>query len=121
MSENPYSPIVLKLRQIAAWQDKTLHCDTCGGDPMVAALPSLHRNAVWKAGQVEMIWESHAFSFMTGSMTGTPTQKQSASGLRGGTALEADSEKETASTFAPPSSILDDASDANDRSAGNLC
>ena len=56
----------LTLTQIAAWQLGHLVPDD---EPCwVATLPSLQRDAVWKSGQVELLWDSLFRGFPIGSL-----------------------------------------------------
>lgn len=54
----------LMLKQIAAWQLPKLDQKS----PIVAALPSLQRGAVWKPNQVEMLWDSILRGFPIGAL-----------------------------------------------------
>ena len=60
---------VLRLRDIAAWQFPQLAED---GRPIVAAIPSLQRGAVWKPQQVELLWDSILRGFPVGSLVVSP-------------------------------------------------
>ena len=67
------SPRLLSLRDIASWQFPELACNQATeGTRLVAALPSLQRGAVWKPGQVEMLWDSILRGFPVGSFVVCP-------------------------------------------------
>ena len=52
-------PQLLSLRDIAAWQFPQLAQNMANQrPPIVAAIPSLQRGAVWKPQQVELLWDS---------------------------------------------------------------
>ena len=57
---------VLSLRDIAAWQLPQL---AAGQPSIIAAIPSLQRNAVWKPQQVELLWDSILRGFPVGALT----------------------------------------------------
>ncbi len=59
------NPTQLSLRQIASWQFPDL---VSGKPPVLAALPSLQRGAVWKPNQVELLWDSILRGFPVGSL-----------------------------------------------------
>jgi len=58
---------ILKLNQIAAWQ-LGRHLVRNDEPSWVATLPSLQRDAVWKPGQVELLWDSLFRGFPIGSL-----------------------------------------------------
>lgn len=83
---NNETPHVLSLREIAAWQFPQLAHDmpnTC--PPIVAAIPSLQRGAVWKPQQVELLWDSILRGFPIGALVISEVLKnqQSCSGKHG--------------------------------------
>ena len=59
------SPSTLSLVDIAAWQFKYLAQDK---PQIIAGIPSLQRGAVWKAGQVELLWDSILRGFPVGAL-----------------------------------------------------
>ena len=62
--------MLLKLPQIAAWQ-----IDHSSAQPYpccMAELPALQRGAVWKAGQIEVLWDSIFQGFPLGAFLLTP-------------------------------------------------
>lgn len=74
---------ILSLRDIASWQFPKLARDLPQGrPPMVAAIPSLQRGAVWRPNQVELLWDSILRGFPIGSLVVTPLLKPQKS--RGG-------------------------------------
>jgi hypothetical protein len=60
---------VLSLLDIAAWQFPSLakNCED-GRPPIIAAIPSLQRGAVWKPQQVELLWDSILRGFPVGAL-----------------------------------------------------
>lgn len=66
MNINSITP--LKLIQIAAWQLRRLVPEYSEYPTWVAALPSLQRDAVWKPGQVELLWDSLFRGFPIGAI-----------------------------------------------------
>lgn len=67
VSEQP--AFTLSFKQVAAWQLPTLIVGEAGGrPPIIAALPSLQRGAVWKPHQVELLWDSILRGFPVGSL-----------------------------------------------------
>ncbi len=56
----------LSLKQVAAWQLPALA--TIERPPIIAALPSLQRGAVWKPHQIELLWDSILRGFPVGSL-----------------------------------------------------
>jgi hypothetical protein len=67
------SPHPLSLREIASWQFPELaSVESSPAAPPIAALPSLQRGAVWRAGQVEMLWDSILRGFPVGSFVVCP-------------------------------------------------
>ena len=58
---------ILKINQIAAWQ-LGRHLVQNEEPSWVATLPSLQRDAVWKPGQVELLWDSLFRGFPIGSL-----------------------------------------------------
>lgn len=64
----PAEPLQLQLVDIAAWQIRSLVPDYAPHPGWVAALPSLQRDAVWKPGQVELLWDSLFRGFPCGSL-----------------------------------------------------
>lgn len=72
-------PITLSLVDIAAWQFNYL---TDTPPAMIAGLPSLQRGAVWKAGQVELLWDSILRGFPIGALV--VCQKLEGQGTRSG-------------------------------------
>lgn len=74
------SPATLSLRDIAAWQFPQLARDLPQGrPPMVAAIPSLQRGAVWKPQQVELLWDSILRGFPIGALVASPVLQGQAS------------------------------------------
>jgi len=62
-------PHHLSLEEIASWQFPELQINPLDGSPrLIAALPSLQRGAVWKPGQIEMLWDSILRGFPVGSL-----------------------------------------------------
>lgn len=61
------SPPVLFLRSIASWQLPELVSDQ-SISPILAALPSLQRGAVWKPNQIELLWDSILRGFPIGAL-----------------------------------------------------
>lgn len=67
----PLSQHILSLRDIASWQFQSpLHPQSEENllPPIVAAIPSLQRGAVWKPGQVEILWDSILRGFPVGAL-----------------------------------------------------
>ena len=60
---------LLSLAQIAAWQVKN---ESVRGGDIIAALPALQRGYVWKARQVEDLWDSIVSGFPIGAFLITP-------------------------------------------------
>jgi len=58
----------LTLIEIGAWQLRHLVPDYAPSPCWVATLPSLQRDAVWKPGQVELLWDSLFRGFPIGSL-----------------------------------------------------
>lgn len=59
----------LSLKQVAAWQLPALVGGaTDAQPPIIAALPSLQRGAVWKPHQIELLWDSILRGFPVGSL-----------------------------------------------------
>ena len=59
----------LSLKQVASWQLPALVVGMADEQPpIVAALPSLQRGAVWKPHQVELLWDSILRGFPVGSL-----------------------------------------------------
>ena len=58
----------LTLIEIGAWQLRHLVPDYAPSPHWVATLPSLQRDAVWKPGQVELLWDSLFRGFPIGSL-----------------------------------------------------
>ena len=52
----------LSLAQIASWQNTTK-----ATSEIIAKVPSLQRGAVWKPGQVELLWDSILRGFPIGA------------------------------------------------------
>lgn len=85
MSHNPTTH-VLSLQDIAAWQFPELARDTKNTrPPIVAAIPSLQRSAVWKPQQVELLWDSILRGFPIGALVVSKVleQQQSRPGKHG--------------------------------------
>ena len=62
-------PQLLSLRDIAAWQFPQLAQNMANQrPPIVAAIPSLQRGAVWKPQQVELLWDSILRGFPIGAL-----------------------------------------------------
>lgn len=84
---------VLSLQDIAAWQFPELARDTKNArPPIVTAIPSLQRSAVWKPQQVELLWDSILRGFPIGALVVSKVleQQQSRPGKHGkGWAIEA--------------------------------
>ncbi|MCF7787060.1 MAG: DUF262 domain-containing protein [Prosthecobacter sp.] len=73
------TPHTLSLPEIASWQfPKLLEAlkqgkqEKINTPQMIAAIPSLQRGAVWKPGQVEMLWDSILRGFPIGSLVVCP-------------------------------------------------
>jgi len=60
-------PPTLSLVDIAKWQFPDLP-PSDSKPPIIAAIPSLQRQAVWKPGQIEMVWDSILRGFPIGSL-----------------------------------------------------
>lgn len=60
---------LLAIKDIASWQLPEFDDATCG---IVAALPAIQRGAVWKARQIEALWDSLVRGFPIGSFLVTP-------------------------------------------------
>lgn len=60
----------LSLLEVAAWQFPSLTVDepSSATPRMIAAIPSLQRGAVWKPGQIELLWDSILRGFPVGSL-----------------------------------------------------
>lgn len=70
------TPHVLSLRDIAAWQFPSLALGMQNDrPPIVAAIPSLQRGAVWKPQQVELLWDSILRGFPIGALVISPVLK----------------------------------------------
>ena len=68
MTENETNHVV-SLRHIAAWQFPELAQGMeKGRPPIIAAIPSLQRGAVWKPQQVELLWDSILRGFPIGAL-----------------------------------------------------
>ena len=66
---NDPTPVpTLSLRQIAAWQIPELLNSDASKLPFVAKIPSLQRGAIWKAGQIELLWDSIFRGFPVGAL-----------------------------------------------------
>lgn len=66
-------PQLLSLRDIAAWQFPQLAQNMANQrPPIVAAIPSLQRGAVWKPQQVELLWDSILRGFPIGALVVSP-------------------------------------------------
>ena len=77
---------VLSLRGIAAWQFPQLAQGMANNrPPIVAAIPSLQRGAVWKPQQVELLWDSILRGFPIGALVVSKllAQQQSRAGKHG--------------------------------------
>lgn len=61
-------PQPLGIAEIAAWQLRHLVPHHVPAPEWVGALPSLQRDAVWKPGQVELLWDSLFRGFPIGSL-----------------------------------------------------
>jgi hypothetical protein len=67
------SPPTLSLPEIASWQFPELPNTLGTSKPqIIAAIPSLQRGAVWKPGQVEMLWDSILRGFPIGALVMCP-------------------------------------------------
>lgn len=59
----------LSLKEVASWQLRHLAQSFPGKQPpIIAALPSLQRGAVWRPNQVELLWDSILRGFPVGSL-----------------------------------------------------
>jgi hypothetical protein len=67
MDNNIEPPPTLTLVDIAKWQFPDLLPDL-PKPPIIAAIPSLQRQAVWKPGQIEMVWDSILRGFPIGAL-----------------------------------------------------
>lgn len=66
---------LLYLREVAAWQvDNNLTHQNA--QHVIASLPALQRGSVWRAAQVESLWDSIARGFPIGSLLLMPYQQQ---------------------------------------------
>ncbi len=67
------SPPTLSLPEIASWQfPELLNTLETSKPQIIAAIPSLQRGAVWKPGQVEMLWDSILRGFPIGALVMCP-------------------------------------------------
>ncbi|MFC3625188.1 DUF262 domain-containing protein [Vogesella amnigena] len=71
--DNDLNIAVLSLREVAAWQVESALTHQDSSD-LVVSLPALQRSSVWKAPQVESLWDSIARGFPIGSLLLTPYQ-----------------------------------------------
>jgi hypothetical protein len=65
----------LSLLEIASWQFPSLpvqETPPSSAPRMIAAIPSLQRGAVWKPGQIELLWDSILRGFPVGSLVVCP-------------------------------------------------
>lgn len=58
------APSTLNLAQVASWQ---IPVPSTSSSTIIARVPSLQRGAVWKAGQVELLWDSILRGFPIGA------------------------------------------------------
>lgn len=67
LSSTTHPPQILSLQEIAAWQlrFKSTHP---AKPKIIVGIPSLQRGAVWKAGQIELLWDSILRGFPLGAL-----------------------------------------------------